>query len=141
MSKNTPFEIDNAFNKSYIYENILLFRRKLRLSQKEFMSLYLKDSNGKYIVSAGTFSNFENGVLTSALKISSVIAEKLEIDPKIFELHPDNFAFNVDSLVSKSRESFVGILDKPLEIKKAESYTSTLVSVISDYLIDGIMCG
>lgn len=141
MEKSEHLGQNPQFSPDYIYENVLLLRRKIRMSQKEFMNNYLKDENGKSLISVGTYSNFENGTGRSAIKIAQLIAKKLEIDENIFKMHPDAFAFNIDNLLEKTKSGFVDILSSPVNIQKAQSYTDSLVRIISDYLTDGIMCG
>lgn len=124
---------------AYIHENILLLRRRMKLSQKEFMETFLKELDGTIMLSAGSYSAFENGGGKSAKRIASVIAGALHVDPELFELPPDGFALNVDTLLERVRGN-KGVMQN-VTLRRNESYTDALVRVITDYLTDGIMNG
>ncbi|MBQ7087224.1 MAG: FCD domain-containing protein [Clostridia bacterium] len=141
MTSNQANEPKTDFNSEHISENVLFFRRKLRMSQKDFVSAYLSDKNGKASLSSGAYSAFENGVSKKSEEIARLIAEKLNIDEKIFWLHPDAFALNIDSLIMNKAQMFEDIMKKPVQLQKTQSYTDALVRIISDQLTDGIMEG
>ena len=137
----TENENQPSFDDKYINQNILLFRHRCNMTQSEFIKTYLRDKNGKNSVSAGTYSNFENGKGTKSKEISQMLAEALGTDSKVFSMHPDNFALNIDALMPEKKERFVDIMQTDVKIQKAGSYTDAFVRLISDYLTDGIMCG
>lgn len=135
---------DNGeFDPAYISENIVLLRRKLKMSQKEFIQTFLTDGNGAAVVSTGAYSNIENGAgKRSASKAAAVIARHLHADAKMFEMAPDLFAYNIDSfLQSRETPPSGDLLNTKLSLKKNTSYTDSLIRIISDYLTDGIMSG
>ncbi len=137
----TENENHPSFDDKYINQNILLFRHRCNMTQSEFIKTYLRDKNGKNSVSAGTYSNFENGKGTKSAEIAQMLAEALGTDSKVFSMHPDNFALNIDALMPEKKERFVDIMQTDVKIQKAGSYTDAFVRLISDYLTDGIMCG
>lgn len=138
----TANEDKAGFNPAYISENIVLMRRKLKMSQKEFIQTYLTDEMGKAVISTGAYSNLENGAGKSSPKAAAFIARRLHADAKMFEMAPDLFAYNIDSFL-QSREELPtkDFLNSNMPLKKNTSYTDSLIRIISDYLTDGIMAG
>ena len=141
MVSKYSIEPKTDLKSEYISENILFLRRKLRMSQKEFISAYLSDENGKAILSSGSYSSFENGSSRKNKEIASLLAKKINIDNKIFELHPDSFALNVDTLIISGINLSNNSSKAPVQLQKTQSYTDSLVRIISDQLTDGIMEG
>ena len=141
MASTNRSEPKTDFRSEHIFENVLFLRRKLRMSQKEFISAYLSDENGKALLSSGTYSNFENGGGRKSLDIAAMLSRRLNIDNKIFELHPDSFALNVDALIIDKAGSSDSASRNPVQLQKTQSYTESLVRIISDQLTDGIMEG
>ena len=141
MAPNLYSETKTDYNPLYIYENVLFFRRKLRMSQKEFISAYLTDGSNRPSLSSGAYSAFENGGGKKSEDLARLIAEKLNIDYKMFGLHPDVFALNADTLILNKAHTVKEITKKPIQLTKNQSYTDSLVRIISDQLTDGIMEG
>ena len=81
----------NNLDWEHIHENVLLLRRRLMLSQGEFIDKYLSVEH-KPLLSVSKLSNFEKKGGKDSEEIARFIAENISIDEKIFLLPPDNFA-------------------------------------------------
>lgn len=127
---------------SYIHENLLMLRRRLTLTQEEFIRRYLSDDKGKALLSVAKLSNLENRGNKDCVKYAAIVAEKLSIDPKVFQLDPDAFAKNLELFVKDqlATPASGGLSDLAQMVQKT-SYVETLVRVMSDYLMDNIISG
>jgi DNA-binding FadR family transcriptional regulator len=113
-----------------IPENLLTLRRRLKLSQKDFIKAYLSDG-GVPLISVPTLSNIENGSTTGVEDLVDWIARTMKIDRAVFREDPDDFAKNIDLF-------FGEILG---EKEAAGGSTETLVEAVSDYLMDAVIRG
>jgi GntR family transcriptional repressor for pyruvate dehydrogenase complex len=119
----------------YIPENLLTLRRRLKLSQKDFIRAYLCDAEGLPLISVPTLSNIENGSTAGIENLTEQIARTMKIDRAVFLEDPDDFAKNIEFF-------FRGILGEGTAVKKkSRGATETLVEAISDYLMDAILRG
>lgn len=87
----------------YKKENLLYLRRYLGLTQKSFIKEYLTDDSGKAIVCASTLSNLET---KGGAQLDNVIAQvslKLDIGTAVFDLYPESFIDNIDTLLPFSK--------------------------------------
>ena len=122
---------------TFIPENILTLRRRLKVSLQVFIQTYVSDPQGQPLISVSTLSNIENGNTVGVAALAETIAEKLGVDKSVFLMDPDDFARNI--------ELFFGpVLDRQEEIKalpRKVSGSEVLVQSISDYLMDAVMQG
>ncbi|MDR1931974.1 MAG: FadR family transcriptional regulator [Spirochaetales bacterium] len=128
-------EFEKAGELQYIAENLLTLRRRLKLSQKDFIQAYLCDK-GTPLISVPTLSNIENGSTAGVEALADRIARKMKVDRAVFLEDPDNFAKNI--------ELFFGEVlgeKSPAVGAKGRGATETLVEAISDYLMDAIIRG
>ncbi|MDR1443520.1 MAG: FadR family transcriptional regulator [Treponema sp.] len=123
-----------------ISENLLTLRRRLKLSQKDFIRTYLIDGEGKPQISVSTFSNIENGGTVGVERLAVHVAEKMKVDPPVFLTDPDEFARNIDFFFEKALETGGNSFAKAGQIRKATGMEA-LVETISDYLMDAILRG
>ncbi|WHH60565.1 FadR/GntR family transcriptional regulator [Petroclostridium sp. X23] len=131
----------NNLDRSHIHENALLLRRRLKLSQSEFISKYLTDEENIPLISVSKLSNFEKRDSHDSENLARIIAEKLSVDPKLFQLEPDDFAKNLDMLIESQRDAHGNQLTNIAQLVKKTSSVEILVNVISDYLVDSIISG
>lgn len=141
-SEYTPLESLNwHLDPIYIKENILGLRRRLKLSQGEFIKRFLSDENEKPVISVSKFSNFEKHGTGDPQQFAKLIASTMSMDAGVFSMDPDLFAKNIDLLIEShiddNRNNFKNIG----ELMHRENNVKTLVRVISDYLSDGILAG
>ncbi|MDR3191437.1 MAG: FadR family transcriptional regulator [Treponema sp.] len=117
-----------------IPENLLTLRRRLKLSQKDFIRTYLCDEGGP-LISVPTLSNIENGSTAGVEDLADRIARTMKIDRAVFREDPDDFAKNI--------ELFFGEIlgEKETPGGKGRGTTEALVEAISDYLMDAIIRG
>jgi DNA-binding FadR family transcriptional regulator len=116
-----------------IPENLLTLRRRLKLSQKDFIQAYLCDEGGP-LISVPTLSNIENGSTAGVEDLADRIARTMKIDRAVFRQDPDGFAKNI--------ELFFGeILGEKEAAGSRRGTTEALVEAISDYLMDAVIRG
>ena len=81
----------NPVNKK---ENIRLLRRRMRMTQKEFIQNFLSDNNGQASMSVATLSNMEARGGARVNEVIFNVAQKLGIDAMIFSMAPEAFLQN-----------------------------------------------
>lgn len=128
-------------NTSHIPENMLLLRRRLMLSQTEFINNYLTDDKNKPLLSISKLSNLEKKESQDSEQFASVIAKNFAADANLFQLPPDDFAKNIDLFLNNPRAGQGRALTDLAPLVKKTSQVETLVHFISDYLVDRIIAG
>jgi DNA-binding FadR family transcriptional regulator len=120
-----------------IPENLLTLRRRLKLSQKDFIRAYFSGDDGAPLISVPTLSNIENGSTTGVADLADRAAKKLEVDPAVFREDPDRFAKNIELFFGRALEA-----GSPASRGgEKRGGTEALVEAISDYLIDAVIRG
>lgn len=123
-----------------IPSNILTLRRRLMMTQREFIDSYLHD-DGKPILSLATLSNIERGGAANVRRVADKLAETMHVAHDIFELDPDSFAKNVDLFfgpqLARGEEN---IVERITEARRS-STVEKLVQTLSDYLMDAMVSG
>lgn len=124
-----------------VRQNLIFLRRHLKISQGEFIRRFLTDKDGKKIISVTTLSGLENGIVSNPERVLPLLLEKIPVDEAFFYQEPDEFANRVDPLLEHlpAREES-GIKEITTLIQK-KSAVESIVQVISDYIIDGMMSG
>jgi DNA-binding FadR family transcriptional regulator len=122
----------------YIPENLLTLRRRLKLSQDDFIRAYLFEDDGSPLISVSTLSNIENGSTAGVAELADRAAEKLNVDRAIFLEDPDIFAKNIELFFGHVLEAGVSAFRRSGE---KGGGTEALVRAISDYLMDAIIQG
>jgi DNA-binding FadR family transcriptional regulator len=123
--------------KNNFAENILTLRRRLKLTQREFISDYLIDEHGVALISVSTLSGVENGTQSNIAPLITSIAAKLKADANVFTMDPDSFAKNIELF-------FKVFEDKPDMASQSPRNSNTvdaLVQALSNYLMDAIISG
>lgn len=143
MSKETtpPKGLDWCFDPTYVKDNILSLRRRLKLSQGEFIKQYLSDQDGKPLISVSKLSNFEKHGIGDPHQFAQIIASAMSMDTAVFSMEPDLFAKNIDLLIEPHLQDNRNKLNSISELVHRENNVKTLVRVISDYLSDSILAG
>lgn len=142
MNGDTQNIADVLLNPSHIRENLLHLRRRLMLSQGEFIEKYLSKEDGTPLLSVSKLSNIETKGGKDTEKYAEIIAAQLSMDPALFQLTPDAFAKNIDVFIEKQVRSASGDnLSDLAQMVQKTSYVETLVRVISDYLTDNLISG
>jgi DNA-binding FadR family transcriptional regulator len=126
---------------SYIPENMLLLRRRLMLSQTELIDNYLTSEEKRPLLSVSKLSKLEKKENNDSERFAAVLAQKFTVDPKLFQLPPDDFAKNIDLFLGGQRPSQGKALNEIAPLVKKTSQVETLVNIISDYLVDRILAG
>jgi DNA-binding FadR family transcriptional regulator len=120
----------------HIPENLLTLRRRLKLSQKDFIQTYLCDAEALPLISVPTLSNIENGSTAGIESLVDRIARRMKVDRAVFLENPDDFAKNIEFFfggILGGREAEGG--------RKGRGTTEALVEAISDYLMDAMLRG
>jgi len=122
---------------SNLNENVLILRKRLKLTQTDFLKLYLSDENNAQIMSLSKFSNFENRGSKDEKIIVSMISSKLNLDPELFAEDGPTFSQKIERLLADP------ILEneKSHALTQPESNVVKLVSTINDYLVESILAG
>lgn len=89
----------------YKKDNIRLLRRYLRLTQKEFISQFLTDEDGKASMSIATLSNLEAKGGGRINEVIIAVSESLAVDSMIFSMRPEEFAEKIDVLLPSTIDS------------------------------------
>lgn len=126
---------------SHIPDNMLLLRRRLMLSQTEFINKYLTSDMDKPLLSISKLSKLEKKESSDSDHFASILAQKFAVDPKLFQLPPDDFAKNIDLFLASGRAVQGKALTDMAPLIKKTSQVETLVNIISDYLVDHILAG
>ena len=141
-SETTPAKSLNwDLDPSYIKDNILSLRRRLKLSQSEFIKRYLSDENKKPLISVSKLSNFERQGIGDPDGFARLLATAMSIESDVFLIEPELFAKNIDLLIESDLQNNRTNLSSIGELVRRENYVKTLVRVISDYLSDSILAG
>jgi GntR family transcriptional repressor for pyruvate dehydrogenase complex len=125
-------------NPGHIAENLLTLRRRLKLSQKDFIRLYLSDAEDLPLISVSTLSNIENGSTAGLEELSGRVAQKMKVDSAVFREDPDSFAKNIDLFFAKVLDEKI---PAPGAKEKRRGAADALVEEISDYLMDAVIRG
>lgn len=145
MEKNTASSqtaAESLLNPAFVHENLLHLRRRLMLSQSEFIVKYLSDEQGKPLLSISKLSNIETKGGKDALKYAELISNQLSVDPNLFQLTPDAFAKNIEIFIEGQLNSAsAGNLSDLAQMVQKTSYVETLVHVMCDYLTDNLISG
>jgi DNA-binding FadR family transcriptional regulator len=118
-------------------DNLLFLRRYLRMTQKNFIKQYLSDENGEALISISTLSNLESKGGARLDNVINTVAEKLNIDPPAFNIHPDNFVKNIDVFLRETDEG-PSMSEVPLGTK---SNVGILIHELTNYFADQIFTG
>jgi len=133
------FKRGNMNNQTdFIHHNILTLRRYLKLTQREFIKLYLTDEDEKNLISLSKFSIFENNGGKEAEKIVEILCPQLYLAPEVFNMEPDTFAKTIDFFLEKYLKQNEKTEQVPI---KQESNIEKLVRTVSEYLTEGILRG
>lgn len=143
MSNDTtpPREASWSLDPIYVKDNILSLRRRLKLSQSEFIKRYLSNKDGKPILSISKLSNFERHGIGDPQQFAQLIASAMSTDIDIFFMEPDLFAKNIDLLIEPQTQVDRNDFRDVGKLIYKENNVKTLVRVISDYLSDSILAG
>ena len=120
--------------------NVLTLRRRLTMTQSEFIETYLSES-GKPLISVATLSNLERGASLNIDKIVEKLSRSMDVSHDVFGLDPDAFAKNVALFFSRQlAQNSERRLANESE-KRRFSLMELLVRSLCDYLIDAVMAG
>jgi GntR family transcriptional repressor for pyruvate dehydrogenase complex len=122
----------------HISENLLTLRRRLKLSQKDFIRDYLSGDDGSPLISVPTLSNVENGSVAGVAELADRAAQTLKVDRAVFREDPDTFAKNIELFFGHALEAEGPVLCRGGEKRGG---TEALVEAISDYLTDAVIRG
>lgn len=131
----------NFYYEQNLRENIVLFRRRLKLSQGSFIGKFLSDEEGKPLLSVAKLSNIENKGGKDLPKICCTIAKKLNIDPEIFSTSPHLFSQNIDLIIRDLQTSDDKDVRKIAQLANESSHLESLVRIMSDYFTLEILAG
>ena len=86
----------NPMNKK---ENLRLLRRRLGLTQKDFIGRFLSDEEGVPSMSVATLSNLESRGGPRLNDVILMAADALQIDSMLFSMKPEEFIQRIDILL------------------------------------------
>lgn len=133
--------LDWCLDPTYVKDNILSLRRRLKLSQGEFIKHYLSDDEQNPVLSVSKLSNFEKHGVGDPQQIAQLVASAMSMDSEVFFMEPDLFAKNIDLIIQHHHEDNRNSFKNVGELTYRENNVKTLVRVISDYLSDNILSG
>lgn len=136
-----PKDLDWHLAPINIKENVLSLRRRLKLSQSEFINRFMSDENGRQVINVPKLSNFEKHGTGDPQHFAQLIASAMSMDAGVFSMDPDLFAKNIDMLIESHLHDHRNDLKSICELVHRENSVKTLVRVISDYLSDSILSG
>lgn len=128
---------NETLDQEYQKDNLLFLRRYLRMTQRDFIKQYLSDENGEALISISTLSNLESKGGSRLDKVINLVAEKLNIDPLAFNIHPDNFVKNIDIFLRETNK-VPSMSEVPLGTK---SNVGILIHELTNYFADQIFTG
>ncbi len=125
--------------KTPIGKNLLTLRHRMKMTQGEFIQMFLQDEEGKPLLSVAKLSNLENRGNRDEKMLAEKVANRLSLPPAIFGLAPDEFAKNIDVFMEKFRPPLpAGAGPRPTG---RENNLDIVVEAISDYLAENITAG
>ena len=125
-----------------IGRNILLLRHRLKMTQAEFIDMFLKKEDGAPMFSVAKLSNIETKGSSDEERVAQIIAEKLGIQPSVFQRSPEGFERSIDGLLVHSEAENAWMRFSEEEPARSRlSYSSSILEVLSDYLAENITAG
>jgi len=123
---------------SNLNKNVLILRKRLKLTQTDFLKLYLSDRDQAPIMSLSTFSNFENRGSKDGQSIINHLSSELGLDPKLFTKDSDAFSQKIEHLLAD-----LILENERIHAANAQQDSNVvkLVSTINDYLVESILAG
>lgn len=106
-------------------DNMKMLRRYMRLTQKEFIDLFIVDETGKPSMSITAFSNLESKGGARLNEVIASVSERLHLDPMIFSMEHAEFAATLDV-----------VLESGHVVSQKKSDTSQLIHRLTMYLAD-----
>ena len=98
-------------NPKYKKDNLRLLRRMLGLTQKEFITRFLTDEDGKPFMSIATLSNLESKGGARLNDIIITVSESLDMDSMMFSMPTEEFSEKIYmALPNDSRENGKGAI-------------------------------
>lgn len=120
--------------------NLLTLRRRLKMSQQEFVQTYLTE-DGRPLISVATMSNMERGSLANIDRLRRRLAASMGVEEAVFGMEPDAFAKNVDLFFSRHLAKGEEARNGRMEEIRSASNVEVLVRLLSDYLMDFLIGG
>lgn len=126
---------NEGLNASFKKENLRLLRRFLRQTQKEFITQFLTDENGKASISIATLSNLEARGGTRLNEVVLAVAGSLMIDPMVFSLPSEEFIQEIELLPGNTDSETVS----QVGVKKGniKHLLSQITMYFAEQLFDG----
>ena len=121
-------------------ENILTLRYRLKMTQSEFIDMFLRDEQGAPMISVSKLSNLETKGNRDGEHIARIVADKLSLDPALFLLPPDDFAKNIDTFLAQAMPESSATENGTRPIGRG-NYIDSVVESLSDYLVENISSG
>ena len=116
---------NNKLNPLNRKDNVKLLRRYMRLTQKEFIELFILDENEKPNMSIAAFSNLESKGGARLNEVIATVSERLHLDPMIFSMETEEFAGTIDY-----------ILEDKYVVSEKKNDTSQLIHRLTMYFAD-----
>ena len=117
--------VDSKLNPQNRKDNVKMLRRHLRLTQKEFIDQFLRDEDGKALLSIATLSNLESSGGARLTELIAIVSERLHLDPMIFSKEPEEFVATIDY-----------VIENKYVVSEKKNDTSQLIHRLTMYLAD-----
>lgn len=128
-------------NDKNMSRNLQFTRRRLKLSQKQFVDNFLSDENGEALLSVPKLSNLENKGGNNLDRVCLMLAERLGMQMEDFSAPPVVFSARLEESLSDSDISN----DKDLEDIVQEADTNSdlvdFIHILSNHLTDQLIAG
>lgn len=122
--------------------NILILRHRIKMTQAEFIDMFLKKGDGKPMFSVAKLSNLETKGGKDEERVAQVIAERLGLDASVFQMDPVEFERHVDDFLDHARADRVMVPLHPERYTMGKTtYSGSVLEALSDYLAENITSG
>ncbi len=125
-----------------IGRNILILRHRLKMTQAEFIDMFLKKEDGTPMFSVAKLSNIETKGNNDEKRVSEIVSEKMGIRSTVFRLEPAEFEKSIDGFLSThDTESTLMLPYREGLPMNRQSYSGSILETLSDYLAKNITSG
>ncbi len=121
--------------------NLTAARHSLKLSQQKFIDTFLKDDDGNNLIGVSSLSILENRGSRNLPDYCRRTAERLGVDPAIFELDTTEFVEILTKHLDKTEHSGDRELHQLIRDAADETPQERLVKRINEYIMDGVISG
>jgi len=117
-------------------KNLQYTRRRLKLSQKQFVDSFITDESGNALCSVPKLSNLENKGGNNLDRVCSMVADRLGMQEEDFSLEPADFTGRLEESLNHSDISHDKEIDDIVHEADQHSELVAFIRTLSNYLTD-----